>query len=52
MNFETKIRVMMRELLEPVLKKSQTDREMILALDKIDKKFEERIDLLETTVYN
>jgi hypothetical protein len=33
MNFETKIRVQMKDLLEPVLKKNQMDREMIMTLE-------------------
>ena len=36
MAFETKIRGLIRELMDPVLKKGQTDREMILSLEKED----------------
>lgn len=36
MAFETKVRGLMRELLEPVLHKGQTDRELILDLEKED----------------
>jgi hypothetical protein len=52
MAFETKVRGLMRELLEPVLHKGQTDREFILNLEKEDQKFDERVNLLEMAVYN
>jgi hypothetical protein len=52
MSFETKIRGLMRELLEPVLHKGQNDREMILRLEKEDEKFDDRCNLLEMAVYN
>ena len=51
MNFETKVRGLMRELMDPVLTKGQKDREMIFQLEKEDQKFEERINLLEMAVY-
>ncbi len=51
MNFETKVRGLMRELLDPMLNKGQKDREMILQLEKEDQKFEDRINLLEMAVY-
>ena len=39
MNFETKIRTLMRELLEPVLNKGQKDREMIMLLQRTDEDY-------------
>jgi hypothetical protein len=42
----------MRELIEPILNKGQKDREMILQLEKVDSDFEERINLLEASVFN
>ena len=50
-NFETKMRAMVRELIEPMLTKSVRDRELILALEKVDELSEERLDLLETCVF-
>ena len=47
MEFETRMRQLMRELLEPVIYKSKVDREMIFKLEKTDQNFESRIDLLE-----
>ena len=40
MNFETKIRAPMRELLEPVLNKGQKDREMIMLLQRTDEDYQ------------
>lgn len=51
-SFETKVRTLMRELIEPVLNKGQKDREMILMLERVDADFEERLGLLETSVFN
>lgn len=39
LNFETKIRSLIRELMEPVLSKSQKDREMILLLQRTDEDY-------------
>ena len=50
-NFETKVRQIIRDLLDPVHVKGVKDRELIFNLDRIDKKLEERIDLLEMAVY-
>lgn len=47
MEFETRMRQLMRELLEPVIYKSKVDREMIFKLEKTDQNYESRIDLLE-----
>ena len=47
MNFETKIRTLMRELIEPVLNKGQKDREMIMVLQRTDEDYESRINLVE-----
>jgi hypothetical protein len=52
MDFETKMRQLMRELLEPLIYKSKVDREMIFKLEKTDTDYEKRIDLLEQAVYN
>ena len=51
MTFETHVRSLMRELLEPMLHKGKVDREMIFHLEKQDQEFEKRIDLLEEAVY-
>lgn len=40
MAFETKIRDMMRDLLEPVIDKGRVDRELIFKLEKRDETFE------------
>ena len=45
------MRAMVRELIEPMLSKSIRDRELILALEKVDEMSEERLDLLETAVF-
>ena len=50
--FETRMRQLMRELLEPVIYKSKVDREMIFKLEKTDMDYEKRIDLLEQAVYH
>ena len=42
----------MRDLIEPVLHKGKEDRDMILRLEAVDEKIHERLDLLETAVYN
>jgi len=39
-SFETKVRTLMRELIEPILNKGQKDREMIIQLEKVDNDFE------------
>ena len=52
MEFETRMRQLMRELLEPVIYKGKVDREMIFKLEKTDADVEKRIDLLEQAVYN
>ena len=41
----------MRELIDPILHKGQKDREMILVLEKMDLKINERLHLLEMAVY-
>ena len=51
MNFETKIRTLMRELIEPVLNKGQKDREMIMILQRTDDDFESRLNLIEQAVF-
>jgi hypothetical protein len=51
MNFETKIRTLMRELIEPVLNKGQKDREMIMVLQRTDDDFESRLNLIEQAVF-
>ena len=40
MNFETKMRNYIRELLEPMVHKSKVDREMIFKLEKVDQNYE------------
>ena len=49
--FETKVRSIIRDLLDPVHNKGVKDRELIFNLDRVDKKLEERIELLEMAVY-
>ena len=51
-SFETKVRTLMRELIEPILNKGQKDREMILQLEKVDNDYEERLNILEASVFN
>jgi hypothetical protein len=41
----------MRELIEPVLNKVQKDREIILLLQKTDEDYEQRINLLEQSIF-
>jgi hypothetical protein len=52
MNFETKVRSLMRELIEPVIEKGQKDREMIMRLEMGQQKFADRVDLIEEACYN
>ena len=52
LSFETKIRTLIRELMDPVLKKGQKDRELIMGLEKVDNTLDDRINLLEMAVYN
>lgn len=40
LNFETKMRTLMRELIEPILNKGQKDRELIMMLQRTDDNFE------------
>ena len=51
MNFETHVRSLLRDLLEPMLHKGKVDREMIFRLEKQDQAVEKRIDLLEEAVW-
>ena len=51
MGFETKVRGLILELLEPFLEKSIKDREMIYKMEKESDKHKDRINLLEVTVY-
>ena len=52
MGFETKVRGLIVELLEPFLEKSIKDREIIFKMEKEEAKFKTRIGLLEKSVYN
>ena len=51
MGFETKVRGLILELLEPFLEKSIKDREMIYKMEKEAEKSKTRVNLLEVTVY-
>ena len=51
MTFETHVRSLLRDLLEPMIHKGKVDREMIFRLEKQDEGFEARIDLLEEAVW-
>jgi hypothetical protein len=51
MAFETKVRSLMRELIEPILEKGLKDRELIIEQEKDIEKQSDRIDLLETSVF-
>lgn len=51
MAFETHVRALMRDLLEPVIHKGKVDREMIFRLEKQDEGLLKRVDLLEEAVY-
>ena len=42
----------MRELIEPILEKGLKDRELIIEQEKDIEKQSDRIDLLETSVFN
>jgi hypothetical protein len=52
MNFETKVRGLMRELIEPIVEKGQRDRELILRVEKLQNRFLERLNQMEESVYN
>lgn len=41
----------MRELIEPVLSKVQKDRESIMLLEKTNEDYENRINLLEQSIF-
>jgi hypothetical protein len=51
MNFETKVRVLMSELMAPMMEKQQKDRELIYVQEKEHEKLDERINLLERAVF-
>ena len=51
LTFETQMRQMMRELIEPIIVKTKNDREMIYKLQKNEEDFFERIDFLEKSVF-
>ena len=51
MNFETRVRVYIRELIEPMVHKSKVDREMIFKIQKSDENVADRLGLLEQAVY-
>lgn len=51
MTFETKVRQLILELLEPFLEKSIKDRELIYRMEKEDEKIKKRINLLEISVF-
>lgn len=51
MNFETKVRVLMSELMAPMMEKQQRDRELIYVQEKEHEKLDERINLLERAVF-
>ena len=51
MTFETEMRQMMRELIDPIIAKTKNDREMIYKQQKNEEDFFERIDFLEKSVF-
>jgi hypothetical protein len=52
MNFETKVRVLIADLMTPMMEKQQRDREHIYVNEKEAEKLDERINLLEMAVFN
>ena len=52
MVFETKIRKIMKDMLEPVYKKQMNERQLILELEKVDRRLEERLEGIEEIVHN
>ena len=52
MEFESKTRQMMVDMIEPVMNKRIEDREHISTLELADKKICERLNLLEVAVFN
>jgi hypothetical protein len=51
MNFEIKVRQLMRDLIEPLINKGKTDREMIFRMEKAEEGYAKRLDVLEKAVY-
>lgn len=51
MNFEIKVRQLMRDLIEPLINKGKTDREMIFRMEKAEEGYARRLDVLEKAVY-
>lgn len=51
MNFEIKVRQLMRDLIEPLINKSRTDREMIFRVEKTEEGLARRVEILEKAVY-
>mgnify|MGYP000942278218 CR=1 FL=1 len=51
MNFEIKVRQLMRDLIEPLINKGKTDREMIFRMEKTEEGLARRLDVLEKAVY-
>ena len=52
LNFETKMRNIVRDLLTPVIDMSQRDREGMLILEGTSDSQTERLELLEEAVFN
>ena len=51
MNFEIKVRQLMRDLVEPLINKGRADREMIFRIEKAEEGYARRLDVLEKAVY-
>ena len=51
MDFEIRIRTNIKDLIEPVIMKGLEDRELIQKLERKRKNFEERIMVLEASVF-
>ena len=51
MAFETKVRGLIHELIQPILEKSLFDREIIFKMEVEEDKLLQRVDQLEVSVY-
>ncbi len=50
--FETKMRALVREILNPVLQKSEDEKERYLEIEKKTNDYLSRLELLEYSMYN
>ena len=52
MHFETKMRMVIHDLMQPIIEMSQQDRSSMLEINQHKQELEERIELLEQAVFN